>query len=75
MIKTKIPLVDKSTVRNIRILESEMLDIKKLSKKYSGGNISLWMRYTAAHFKPIASDLQKLEKLQTHHTTPLIHQK
>jgi len=43
---------------NLKVSESELKQIKKLADKYTNGNLSQWVRYTAINYRPKKSELK-----------------
>ena len=43
---------------NFRATKDELDKIKKLAKKYAGGNLTAWLKYTAINYKPKKSELE-----------------
>jgi len=49
------------TIINFKITKSERKTIEQNAKKYTKGNVSLWLRYCALHHAPKASELKSFE--------------
>ena len=43
---------------NFRVTKDELDKIKKLAKKYAGGNLTAWLKYTAINYKPKKSEIE-----------------
>jgi len=53
--KTKIP----SKVISVRMSEKELQEIEKLARKYTGGNLSWWLKHAGLSYKPGKRELEK----------------
>lgn len=43
---------------NFKISRREMLIVEKQAKKYTEGNVSAWLRYSATRFKPLVKNVR-----------------
>lgn len=52
---------EKRTLVNFKITKGERKTIEKNAKKYTGGNVSHWIRYCALNYKPKVSELKEFK--------------
>ena len=56
--KLKIKKESSKVLVNFRVTKDELEEIKSLAKKYAGGNMTAWLKYTAINYKPKKSEVE-----------------
>ena len=56
--KLKIKKDSNKVLVNFRVTKGELEEIKALAKKYAGGNLTAWLKYTAINYKPKKSEVE-----------------
>lgn len=55
--KIKKPAKPKPTLINLKVYEEDLKALMARAKKYTGGNLSLWLRYSGLNHIPKRKDL------------------
>lgn len=59
MLKSISDKKKKPKMINIRVSEDELKAIHEQAEKYTSGNITAWIKYTALNYRPKKSELHK----------------
>lgn len=58
-----INTLNKKKLVNIKMSESEFQSVRVKAHRYTGGNLSAWVRYAAIHLVPKETDLVEVEEI------------